>query len=91
MGNLSEYTGGNGGWGTMISRCEWCGEIVSEYETDSEGHCTVPIFDDSENHRCPCEDEELEETLELGLIDGLLEGLRLGLSDGLRLTLTDGL
>ena len=56
----SEYTGGIAGWGTMISHCSWCGQVVSEYETDEEGRCTVPIFDDSEGHRCPDEEEEEE-------------------------------
>jgi len=72
MGILSEYTGGIGGWGTMISRCAWCGEIVSEYETDSEGRCTIPIFDCVEGHRCPCEDDELED----------FEGMAVSLNSG---------
>lgn len=49
---LSEYTGGNGGWGTMISRCADCGEVVSEYECDLDGIPTGEIFDVWANHVC---------------------------------------
>lgn len=50
---LSEYTGGNSGWGTMISRCADCGEIVSEYACDLDGIPTEAIFDIWADHICP--------------------------------------
>jgi len=55
-GTLSYYTGGIHGWGTMISKCDTCGEIVAEYECDEEGRPTEAIFDECDTHRC--EDEK---------------------------------
>ena len=49
---LSEYTGGASGWGTMISRCADCGEIVCEYECDEDGIPTISVFDNTESHQC---------------------------------------
>ena len=50
---LSHYTGGANGWGTLVSVCADCGEIVAEYECDENGVPTVAIFDDSDTHTCP--------------------------------------
>jgi predicted RNA-binding Zn-ribbon protein involved in translation (DUF1610 family) len=49
---LSQYTGGNSGYGTMISRCSICGEIVAEYECDENGIPTDAIFDNTDTHMC---------------------------------------
>ena len=52
----SHYTGGNSGWGTLVSECTNCGEIVAEYECDALGIPVKVIFDQSDTHQCP-EDE----------------------------------
>jgi hypothetical protein len=57
MTTLSSYTGGNSGWGTMISKCATCGEIVAEYYCDEDGRPTEPIFDNTEKHVCELEEE----------------------------------
>lgn len=54
---LSEYTGVSKGWGTMITRCSVCGEVIAEYECDENGIPTKPIFDYTDSHVC----EEVEE------------------------------
>lgn len=54
---LSHYTGGIHGWGTMVSECALCGEVVSEYTCDEDGFPMDAIFDDEETHRCPSEEE----------------------------------
>lgn len=55
---MSEYTGGNNGWGTMIYRCPFCGEIVAEYNCDEDGVPTDRIFDNADSHKCPDENED---------------------------------
>ena len=57
MWTTSEYTGGNSGWGEMVSRCVDCGKIVARYECDEDGTPVKTIFED-ENHECEFEDEE---------------------------------
>ena len=51
MWTTSEYTGGNSGWGEMVSRCVDCGKIVARYECDEDGTPVKTIFED-ENHEC---------------------------------------
>ena len=58
IATLSEYTGGNAGWGTMVSRCAICGEVVAEYNCDEQGLPTTAIFDDCESHQCKIDDDE---------------------------------
>jgi len=53
---LSHYTGGNNGWGTMVSECEVCHEIVAEYRCNELGIPVEKIFDNSESHECDEED-----------------------------------
>lgn len=48
----SEYTGGKDGWGHMITRCAFCGEIVAEYECDENGIPTTCVFDFADKHIC---------------------------------------
>ena len=52
MSLLAEYTGGSNGWGTLIYKCSFCGEIVAEYTTDDNGNPMIELFDDSETHVC---------------------------------------
>lgn len=52
MTTLSHYTGGNAGWGTMVSVCADCGAVVAEYECDENGIPTEAIFDDTDSHEC---------------------------------------
>lgn len=54
---LSEYTGGITGWGTIVSRCAECGEVVLEQECDEVGIPTKTIWDTTEEHVCPDEVE----------------------------------
>ena len=56
MTTLSEYTGGKSGWGTMVSRCSICGEIVAEYECDEDGIPRVALYDNTGSHECDLED-----------------------------------
>lgn len=55
---MLNYTGGSNKWGTMIRRCDFCGEIISEYECDEDGGIINTIFDD-DNHIC--EDDYYED------------------------------
>ncbi len=52
MAYLSQYTGGTKGWGTMITRCPDCGEVVAEYNCDDKGIPTDTIFDNCDEHIC---------------------------------------
>jgi len=55
---LSEYTGGNSGWGNMISKCACYGAVVSEYECDESGTPVRTIFNRWDDH--VCEEDENE-------------------------------
>jgi hypothetical protein len=55
---LSHYTGGVHGWGTMVTECEHCHEIVAEYECDDVGRPIRAIFDRSEEHVCDIPDDD---------------------------------
>ena len=57
---LSHYTGGSNGWGTLVSCCAECGEVVLEQECDKDGIPTNVIWDTTEDHVCPEEQEGAE-------------------------------
>ena len=52
---LAEYIGGSEGWGKLIYKCSFCGEVVAEFETYDDGRPSACIFDVSESHVCEAE------------------------------------
>lgn len=52
------YTGGAAGWGTLLYRCERCGQRIAEYECDSDGLPTNCLYDKEAEHVCPEEPGE---------------------------------
>lgn len=73
MQTTSQYTGGNSGWGDMISRCVDCGKIVARYECDEDGTPVKTIF---EEEYCDCEKEEIIRRYEAVTSLSFLKALR---------------
>lgn len=48
----SYYTGGNSGWGNMITVCAECGAILMEQTCDEDGIPVEVLYDYTKDHEC---------------------------------------